>query len=186
MQQRGGAQNYTAIGMRCSIGREGLTLNSVKWSSRIWWGRGRTRTLVPRVGGSLISGKPTRADRRLSHSRIFFREPRVLDALSRSDRHSYLDASIAAYVMGTNALQLKDIPWRTPRMLLGLARWRRKPSLNCLFIFWRIATQGAVKSLEGRDRTGRLGTHFFTQNSGNIFFRGDPFGHRIAEVEAKR
>jgi hypothetical protein len=27
-----------------SIGREGLTLN------RIWWGRGRTRTLVLRVG----------------------------------------------------------------------------------------------------------------------------------------
>lgn len=31
-------------------------------------------------------------------------------------------------------------------------------------------SRGAVKLWKTRGRTGGLGTHFFTQNSGNIFF----------------
>jgi hypothetical protein len=37
-----------------------------------------------------------------------------------------------------------------------------------------------------RDRTGGLGTHFFTQNPGNIFFRAAISKNRFAEIEAKR
>ena len=45
--------------------------------------------------------------------------------------------------------------------------------------------RGGSKVWRARDRTGRLGTHFFTQNSG-IVFLDNSLAKQIAEIEAKR
>jgi hypothetical protein len=47
--------------------------------------------------------------------------------------------------------------------------------------------RGAVKLGRTRGRTGGLGTYFFTQNPGNIFFKGSDVGTMgAAKVKAKR
>ena len=55
------------------------------------------------------------------------------------------------------------------------------PAMNC-------QSEGGVtpKLWRGRGRTGRLGTHFFTQNSANIFLEAHRDGRQIEENEPKR
>lgn len=130
----------------------------------------RTCSWVPRVGGGQIPGKPRSADRRLFHSRIFFPQLNVFSALPRWKSSPAFDCKhIAAERMSANALQMKDY-LQSGRPLGSLARKtssRVIPQSSIYFLAYRY--QGAVKLRKVRGGTGRLGKHFFTQNSGFIF-----------------
>src|SRR5437899_3244856 len=49
-----------------------------------------------------------------------------------------------------------------------------------------IMGRGRPKVWRLRGRTGRFMTHFFTQNPGNIFFKGHCFAKQIEEIELKK
>ena len=52
---------------------------------------------------------------------------------------------------------------------------------------WMLITGGGRPNVwRLRGRTGRFMTHFFTQNPGNIFFKGHCFAKQIEEIELKK
>lgn len=170
-----------------SVGRNRLTRHSVRRSPVTWRSWVRTRTLALGVGGRLFLGKSARTYRPLFHSQIFFPQLNVFGALPRWKSSPAYECKHRRKREGRQRIanERQSLGAREHR-LFG-SRDGAESHLGMIDLFSGASLpRGAVKLPKAGDRTGRFMTHFFTQNSGNIFFKDGCAGMRIEKNGSKK
>ena|SRR5712672_1490494 len=150
-----------------------VEVSSLSWSAIAKASRGKVRSMVRLAtgGAGQKSAICTRADRRLCHSEIFFPKAEILGAFAQSTYQSRRDAAITVFTTARKPLTARaNLRCHHSCRFVRPLRCRQHLQDQPFICMRSQPPRGAVKSLGLRSRTGGLGTHFFTQNSGNIFF----------------